>query len=265
MSRRRDAPRLRAWAGSSRRRSRGVMSREVANFRTFWKATTFSSVLEPTIYLLAFGLGLGSTIVTQRRGARLRRVRRHRHGRDRGDLRQRPAGDVRHLRQAPLPAHLRRDPRRPGRRRGAGHRGGAVDRAARRVLRLLSAAGLVLLRPRPDLGDAAGAVLLLHHGARLRLVRNRGRRHGGEDRPVQLRDHARDHAAVPGRRHLLPDRPAPRGLPGAGAVQPALPAGRARPRGGVRVRGGGRAAGVGADGVRVRHVAGRRAPDSASG
>ena len=43
----------------------GVMSREVANFRTFWKATTFSSVLEPIIYLLAFGVGLGSTIVKQ--------------------------------------------------------------------------------------------------------------------------------------------------------------------------------------------------------
>jgi lipooligosaccharide transport system permease protein len=43
----------------------GVMSREVANFRTFWKATTFSSVLEPIIYLLAFGLGLGATIVSQ--------------------------------------------------------------------------------------------------------------------------------------------------------------------------------------------------------
>src|SRR6187402_1454233 len=41
------------------------MSREVANFRTFWKATTFSSVLEPVIYLLAFGLGLGNTIVTE--------------------------------------------------------------------------------------------------------------------------------------------------------------------------------------------------------
>jgi lipooligosaccharide transport system permease protein len=39
------------------------MSREVANFRSFWKSTTFSSVLEPVIYLLAFGLGLGSTIV----------------------------------------------------------------------------------------------------------------------------------------------------------------------------------------------------------
>ena len=41
----------------------GVMSREVANFRTFWKATTFSSLLEPVVYLLAFGLGLGATIV----------------------------------------------------------------------------------------------------------------------------------------------------------------------------------------------------------
>jgi lipooligosaccharide transport system permease protein len=41
----------------------GVMSREVANFRTFWKATTFSSVLEPIVYLVAFGLGLGATIV----------------------------------------------------------------------------------------------------------------------------------------------------------------------------------------------------------
>ena len=41
----------------------GVMSREVANFRTFWKATTFSSLLEPVVYLLAFGLGLGATVV----------------------------------------------------------------------------------------------------------------------------------------------------------------------------------------------------------
>ena len=46
----------------------GVMSREVANFRTFWKATTFSSVLEPVVYLLAFGLGLGATIVNKVEG-----------------------------------------------------------------------------------------------------------------------------------------------------------------------------------------------------
>jgi lipooligosaccharide transport system permease protein len=43
----------------------GIMSREVANFRTFWKSTTFSSVLEPVVYLLAFGLGLGATIVDE--------------------------------------------------------------------------------------------------------------------------------------------------------------------------------------------------------
>ncbi|MGZ5342319.1 MAG: ABC transporter permease [Solirubrobacterales bacterium] len=41
----------------------GIMSREVANFKTYWKGTTFSSVLEPIVYLLAFGLGLGATLV----------------------------------------------------------------------------------------------------------------------------------------------------------------------------------------------------------
>ncbi len=40
----------------------GIMSREVANFRTYWKGTTFSSILEPIVYLLALGLGLGATL-----------------------------------------------------------------------------------------------------------------------------------------------------------------------------------------------------------
>jgi lipooligosaccharide transport system permease protein len=35
----------------------GVMSRDVALFGRYWKATTFSSIVQPTIYLLAFGLG----------------------------------------------------------------------------------------------------------------------------------------------------------------------------------------------------------------
>jgi lipooligosaccharide transport system permease protein len=43
---------------------RGVMSREVANFSTFWRSTVFSSLMEPTIYLLAFGLGLGATLIS---------------------------------------------------------------------------------------------------------------------------------------------------------------------------------------------------------
>jgi lipooligosaccharide transport system permease protein len=48
----------------------GVMSRELANFRTYWRSTTFSSVLEPVVYLLAFGLGLGATIVGDVEGLR---------------------------------------------------------------------------------------------------------------------------------------------------------------------------------------------------
>jgi lipooligosaccharide transport system permease protein len=37
----------------------GVMSRDVVIFGRYWKATTFSSIVQPTIYLLAFGLGFG--------------------------------------------------------------------------------------------------------------------------------------------------------------------------------------------------------------
>ena len=47
---------------------KGVMSREVANFRTYWRGTTFSSILEPIVYLLAFGLGLSATLVDEVNG-----------------------------------------------------------------------------------------------------------------------------------------------------------------------------------------------------
>jgi len=40
----------------------GVLTREVINFSSFWRATTFSSTVEPTIYLLAFGFGFGSLV-----------------------------------------------------------------------------------------------------------------------------------------------------------------------------------------------------------
>lgn len=40
----------------------GVMSRDATVFRRMWVPTTFTSVLEPTIYLLALGLGLGTLI-----------------------------------------------------------------------------------------------------------------------------------------------------------------------------------------------------------
>ena len=40
----------------------GVLVREVINFSSFWRSTTFSSTVEPTIFLLAFGFGFGSLV-----------------------------------------------------------------------------------------------------------------------------------------------------------------------------------------------------------
>jgi lipooligosaccharide transport system permease protein len=42
----------------------GVLVREVVNFSSYWRSTTFSSTVEPTIYLLAFGFGFGSLVST---------------------------------------------------------------------------------------------------------------------------------------------------------------------------------------------------------
>lgn len=41
---------------------RGVLVREVINFSSYWRSTVFSSLVEPTIYLLAFGFGFGSLV-----------------------------------------------------------------------------------------------------------------------------------------------------------------------------------------------------------
>jgi lipooligosaccharide transport system permease protein len=40
----------------------GVMSRDVSIFGRYWKATTFSSIVQPTIYLLAFALGFRTLV-----------------------------------------------------------------------------------------------------------------------------------------------------------------------------------------------------------
>src|SRR3954451_8940820 len=42
----------------------GVLVREVVNFGSYWRASTFSSTVEPKIYLLAFGFGFGSLVST---------------------------------------------------------------------------------------------------------------------------------------------------------------------------------------------------------
>ena len=40
----------------------GVLVREVVNYSSYWKSSTFSSTVEPTIYLLAFGFGFGGLV-----------------------------------------------------------------------------------------------------------------------------------------------------------------------------------------------------------
>ena len=42
----------------------GVLVREAVNFSSYWRSTTFSSTVDPTIYLLAFGFGFGSLVST---------------------------------------------------------------------------------------------------------------------------------------------------------------------------------------------------------
>jgi lipooligosaccharide transport system permease protein len=42
----------------------GVLVREIINFSSFWKSSVFSSTVEPTIYLLAFGFGFGSLVTS---------------------------------------------------------------------------------------------------------------------------------------------------------------------------------------------------------
>jgi lipooligosaccharide transport system permease protein len=42
----------------------GVLVREMINFSSFWRASTFSATVQPIVYLLAFGFGFGSLVST---------------------------------------------------------------------------------------------------------------------------------------------------------------------------------------------------------
>lgn len=57
-------PRRRRVGRLDRSALAGVLVREIVNFSSFWRSTTFSSTVEPTIYLLAFGFGFGSLVAT---------------------------------------------------------------------------------------------------------------------------------------------------------------------------------------------------------
>jgi lipooligosaccharide transport system permease protein len=56
------APRAQRLGRLERPALTGVLVREVVNYSSYWRSSTFSSTVEPTIYLLAFGFGFGSLV-----------------------------------------------------------------------------------------------------------------------------------------------------------------------------------------------------------
>jgi lipooligosaccharide transport system permease protein len=55
-------PRERGLGRLERPALTGVLVREVVNYSSYWRSSTFSSTVEPTIYLLAFGFGFGALV-----------------------------------------------------------------------------------------------------------------------------------------------------------------------------------------------------------
>jgi lipooligosaccharide transport system permease protein len=55
-------PRTRRLGRLERPALTGVLVREVVNYSSYWRSSTFSSTVEPTIYLLAFGFGFGALV-----------------------------------------------------------------------------------------------------------------------------------------------------------------------------------------------------------
>jgi len=56
------APRGRRLGRLERPALTGVLMRELVNYSAYWRSSAFSSTVEPTIYLLAFGFGFGSLV-----------------------------------------------------------------------------------------------------------------------------------------------------------------------------------------------------------
>jgi lipooligosaccharide transport system permease protein len=57
-------PRRRRLGRLERPALAGVLVREIINFGSYWRSSTFASIVQPLIYLLAFGFGFGSLVKT---------------------------------------------------------------------------------------------------------------------------------------------------------------------------------------------------------
>jgi hypothetical protein len=212
----------------------GVLVREIVNFSSYWRATTFSSTVEPTIYLLAFGFGFG-TLVSEVNGldyvefvgtgtvatavlfssvfpAMFGTFVKYQFQKTYDAILAAPVDTRRSS-----PARRCGSPRAPDLRLHAARRRHGV-RASTRV------------------GHARRPVHRVPDRLRLGVARDHRRGRHEVDRQLQLRHVAGDHAAVPRGRHVLPDRRPARVGADRGELQPAVPLRRAGAPRGLRLR-----------------------------
>ena len=214
---------------------RGVLVREMINFSSYWRASVFSSTVEPTIYLLAFGFGFG-TLVNEVGGLRY--------------VEFVGTGTVATavLFSSAFPSMFGTFVKYTFQHTYDAILAAPVDTeelVTAEMLWIAMRAGVFGCAPLlvsmffgldPGLGHAAGAVHRLHRRLRLGRLRHRHRGPGELDRQLLLHHLDGADAAVPGGRHVLPHR-RPAGVgPGGRQLQPALPLRRAGAPGVVRDR-----------------------------
>ena len=197
------------------------MSRDVTIFGRYWKATTFSSIVQPTIYLLAFGLGLG-TLVHNLGGITY--------------VQYVATGVVATavLFSSAFPGMFNTFVRWQFQRTYDAMLAAPLDveeLITAEVLWISIRAGVYGVAPllvalafglTPEPGMLLVPFIALPDGVRLRGVRRCDRRRREDDRQLQLRDQRRAHAAVPAGWHVLPDHQIPARRAHRRPVQPAV-------------------------------------------
>ena len=181
------------------------MVREIVNYSSFWRSSTFSSTVDPTIYLLAFGFGFGSLVSTVAGydyidfvGTGIVATTVLFSGAFPAMYSTFVKYEFQHTYDAILAAPVDTEELVTGEALWIAARVGVYG-----CVPMLVAIGL---RPRPELGDAARAVHRRAVGLRLGVLRHLHRGQVEGDRELLLLAERPADADVPRRRHVLPAR-----------------------------------------------------------
>ena len=150
----------------------GVLVREVVNYSSYWKSSTF---IDGRADDLSSGVRIRVRLDRQHDWRiRLRRLRRHRNGRDGGAFSSAFAAMFGTFVKYQFQHYVRRDPGGARRHRGARHRRGPVDGDARGRLRLRPDARRDRVRARTVLGHVRRALHRVDRRLRLGVLRDLG-------------------------------------------------------------------------------------------